>query len=123
MVKLLTKGSFKSTFSFFKQGKYLDEKTHAIFNKYGPKCVDALRKVTPKNTGLTADSWSYMVKDNGLYLYNNNSNNGVPIAIILNYGYATGTGGYVQGRNYINPTLRPLFDAIVDEINKEMQNL
>lgn len=123
MIKLNSSGSFKHTFDFFKQGKTLDEKVRRIFEKYGPKCVDALQKATPQDSGLTAASWSYSIENDGLYFYNSNRNNGVPIAIIIQYGHATGTGGYVQGRDYINPALRPLFDSIVDEIDKEVQNL
>ncbi len=123
MIKLTSSGSFKYTFDFFKQGKTLDEKIRRIFQRYGPKCVDALQKATPSDSGLTAASWSYSIENDGLYFYNSNRNNGVPIAIIIQYGHATGTGGYVQGRDYINPALRPLFDSIVDEIDKEVQNL
>ena len=123
MIKLTSSGSFKHTFDFFKQSKTLDEKVRRIFEKYGSKCVDALQKATPQDSGLTAASWSYSIEKNGLYFYNSNRNNGVPIAIIIQYGHATGTGGYVQGRDYINPALNPLFDSIVDEIDKEVQNL
>ena len=123
MIKLTSSGSFKHTFDFFKQSKTLDEKVRRIFEKYGSKCVDALQKATPQDSGLTAASWSYSIENNGLYFYNSNRNNGVPIAIIIQYGHATGTGGYVQGRDYINPALKPLFDSIVDEIDKEVQNL
>lgn len=123
MIKLTSSGSFKYTFDFFKQGETLDEKVRRIFEKYGPKCVDALQKATPQDSGLTAASWSYSIENDGLYFYNSNRNNGVPIAIIIQYGHATATGGYVQGRDYINPALRPLFDSIVDEIDKEAQNL
>lgn len=123
MIKLTSSGSFKYTFDFFKQGETLDEKVRRIFEKYGPKCVDALKKATPQDSGLTAASWSYSIANDGLYFYNSNRNNGVPIAIIIQYGHATATGGYVQGRDYINPALRPLFDSIVDEIDKEVQNL
>jgi len=123
MIKLTSSGSFKHTFDFFKQGKTLDEKVRRIFEKYGSKCVDALQKATPQDSGLTAASWSYSIENDGLYFYNSNRNNGVPIAIIIQYGHATGTGGYVQGRDYINPALSPLFDSIVDEIDKEVQNL
>lgn len=123
MIKLTSSGSFKHIFDFFKQSKTLDEKVRRIFEKYGSKCVDALQKATPQDSGLTAASWSYSIENNGLYFYNSNRNNGVPIAIIIQYGHATGTGGYVQGRDYINPALNPLFDSIVDEIDKEVQNL
>ena len=123
LVKLTNSGSFKSTMKFFNQGKRLDDRIRNILAKYGPRCVDALKKATPQDSGLTSSSWSYSIENDGLYFYNSNRNNGVPIAIILQYGHATGTGGYVQGRDYINPALRPLFDSIVDEVMKEVQNL
>jgi len=120
MIKLTSSGSFKHTFDFFKQGKTLDEKVRRIFEKYGSKCVDALQKATPQDSGLTAASWSYSIENDGLYFYNSNRNNGVPIAIIIQYGHATGTGGYVQGRDYINPAMRPVFDEMADAAWKEV---
>lgn len=95
-----------------------------ILNKYGREGVKALSSVTPKDTGLTAASWSYKIektaKGIAISFHNTNIQNGVPIAIILQYGHATSGGGYVQGRDYINPVIRPLFDKIANEAWKEV---
>lgn len=95
-----------------------------ILNKYGREGVKALSSVTPKDTGLTAASWSYKIEKtaNGVAIsfHNTNIQNGVPIAIILQYGHVTSTGGYVQGRDYINPVIRPLFDKIANDAWKEV---
>ena len=94
-------------------------------NIYGQRGVDALKKATPKDTGLTADSWRYEIKisksDVKIIWSNLNIQNGVPIAVILQYGHATGTGGYVQGIDYINPAIKPIFDDISEKVWKEMK--
>lgn len=86
--------------------------------------VQALSSATPFDTGLTASSWGYEIHTSGgsyqIVWTNSNINKGVPIAIILQYGHGTGTGGYVQGRDYINPAIRPVFDRIADEVWKEV---
>lgn len=121
MVNLSCKGTFKKTFKFLEsiRLKNLDK----ILNKYGEKGVEALREATPKDSGHTADSWYYVVRitNTGFELTFNNSNvvNGVPIAIILQYGHGTRNGGYVEGRDYINPAIRPIFDEIAKKVWKE----
>jgi hypothetical protein len=84
--------------------------------------VDALAEATPKRTGLTAASWYYTIektKDSvAIYWNNSNIQNGVNIAVMLEYGHGTGNGGYVVGRNYITPAIQPIFDKIADEIWK-----
>jgi hypothetical protein len=96
-------------------------------DKYGREGVAALASATPVDSGLTASSWYYeIVRTNGSVTINfNNSNiqNGVPIAVILQYGHATGTGGYVQGRDYINPAIRPIFDRIANDAWREVTKL
>ena len=86
--------------------------------------VQALSSATPFDTGLTASSWGYEIHASGgsyeIVWTNSNINKGIPIAIILQYGHGTGTGGYVQGRDYINPAIRPVFDRIADEVWKEV---
>jgi hypothetical protein len=86
--------------------------------------VDALANATPVESGLTAQSWYYEVESGGgrhrITWKNRNVNQGVPIAIILQYGHGTGTGGYVAGRDYINPAIRPAFEKIADEVWKEV---
>lgn len=90
-----------------------------LLNKYGQMGVEALRSATPIATGWTADAWSYeIVRSSGSYsiIWNNNHiEEGVNIAVILQYGHGTGTGGYVRGRDYINPAMQPLFDRMADD--------
>jgi len=96
----------------------------SILDKYGKIGVEALANATPVDTGETASSWNYSIEHgkNGASLTWNNSNinNGVPIAIIIQYGHGTRGGGYVQGRDYINPAMRPVFDEIADRVWKEV---
>jgi hypothetical protein len=87
-----------------------------ILQTYGQRGVDALRHATPVRSGLTAESWGFEVTKTGstwtITWTNTNVVNGVAIAVLLQYGHGTGTGGYVQGRDYINPALQPIFDEI-----------
>ena len=104
--------------------KFEEEKMFDILDSYGEMGVSALSSVTPVDIGKTASLWSYKkVKTStgySLEFYNSNVNKGVPIAIILQYGHGTGTGGYVQGQDYINPTTKVVFDLIVSELTKAM---
>lgn len=88
--------------------------------------VDALRSATPVDSSFTASSWKYQIKREGdgfsLEWTNGHIEDGVPIAIILQYGHGTGTGGYVQGRDYINPALKPVFDKIATDIEKAVKS-
>lgn len=99
---------------------------HFNFNKYGEAGVAALRQNTPRDTGKTAESWSYEVirSKEAVRVVWKNSNivKGVPIAIILQYGHGTRNGGYVQGRDYINPSLQPIFDQMAADMWKEVQD-
>lgn len=122
MIVLKNKGDFSKTTNFLKRIMKLDYKS--ILSKYGKMGVDALAKSTPVDTGLTASSWSYEIveDDDGATIYWKNSNivKGVPIAVILQYGHGTGTGGYVEGIDYINPALRSIFEGIADDAWKEV---
>lgn len=122
MIKFVHKGDFKKTEEFLKRNKDLDIRT--ILNTYGQKGVEALSENTPKDSGKTAESWSYEIvktrKGWSIYWRNANVNQGIPIAILIQYGHGTGTGGYVQGRDFINPAIRPVFDEIADEVWKEV---
>ena len=95
-----------------------------ILDKYGKEGVAALASATPKESGETANSWYYEVvrsKDSiSIQFLNSNIQNGVPIAIILQYGHGTGTGGWVQGRDYINPAIQPIFDRITNDLWREV---
>ena len=115
-------GDFKKLSSFLKRMKKPLKKT--TLDKYGKEGVQALMAATPVDTGLTASLWHYdinMSKDSSsISFYNDNIDNGVPIAIILNYGHGTRNGGYVKGRNYINPAIQPIFDKLAQEAWKEV---
>ncbi|WP_300855636.1 HK97 gp10 family phage protein, partial [uncultured Clostridium sp.] len=96
-------------------------------DKYGRAGVAALASATPVDSGLTASSWYYEITNkNGtatISFRNSNVQNGVPIAIILQYGHGTGTGGWVEGRDYINPAIQPIFDQIANNAWKEVERL
>ena len=115
--------SFKHRGNFNKLERFLNRVSGAaylnVLSKYGEKGVEALRAATPIDSGKTAESWSYEIEHNSdrttIVWKNSNVNENVNIAIILQYGHGTGTGGYVVGRDYINPAMRPIFDSIADE--------
>lgn len=94
--------------------------------KYGEEGVTALASATPVDTGLTANSWNYKIEQTknsvSITFYNTNIQNGVPIAIILQYGHGTRNGGWVEGRDYINPAIQPIFDRIANEAWKEVRS-
>ena len=122
MIKINQKGNFRKTI------KYLEKSPKVIenmdFDIYGIKGVNLLRNATPKDTGKTSESWSYDIsKKNGtvtISFHNSNIVNGIPIAILLQYGHATKNGGWVEGIDYINPALKPLFQDLAEEAWKEV---
>lgn len=123
--------SFRQKGDFSKLTHFLEKAKEAVkigdLDRYGREGVAALASATPTDSGLTASSWYYKIKhENGsvsISFHNSNINEGVPIAIILQYGHGTGTGGWVEGRDYINPAIRPLFDKIADNAWKEVTKL
>ena len=123
--------SFRQKGDFSKLNRYLERVKEAarlsILDKYGREGVAALSSATPVDSGETASSWYYEIKhENGsasITFNNSNINDGVPIAIILQYGHGTGTGGWVEGRDYINPAIQPIFDKIVDAAWKEVTKI
>ena len=121
-IKMVCTGSFNKTERFLKKAQEASKTIN--LTKYGEKGVAALQAATPTRTGLTASSWYYKIEKSGsrltLSFFNSNVNKGVPIAIILQYGHGTNNGGWVQGRDYINPALRPIFDEMVEAIWKEV---
>lgn len=125
MIRLSSSGDYKKATSYLERLKEVAR--IGIFNKYGRKGVEALSAATPKDTGLTAASWNYeIIRDkNGVELRFNNTNiqNGCPIAIILQYGHGTRNGGYVEGRDYINPAIQPIFDELARELGEEVRSL
>ena len=122
MISYNLKGDFKKTERFF------DRLLHVTFKdklkKYGEEGVTALQDNTPKRTGLTANSWRYeIVEDDhsiSINWHNDNMHDGVPIAVLLEYGHATKNGGFVQGVDYINPVMKPIFEKIANEAWKEV---
>lgn len=123
MVTFSVSGDYKKTRQFLQKSQKMDFKS--ILAKYGQMGVDALREATPKDSGETAESWGYEIQTmrNGATIYWTNShvNQGVNIALILQYGHGTGTGGWVEGRDYINPSIQPIFDEIADAAIKEVE--
>lgn len=120
--------SYKSNGDFSKANKALEKMLEVVhlgkLDSYGRAGVEALKSATPVDTGKTADSWEYKIKRSGdsIEISFNNTNivNGVPIAVILQYGHGTRNGGYVRGRDYINPAIQPIFDKIVSDASKEL---
>lgn len=125
MIKIRLKGDFKNTKKFFDGAKNkLPGRIRSVLNKYGQRGVAALQIYTPKDSGETANAWRYEIFNLGIAWENTNTtSNGTPIAILLQYGHGTRNGGYVQGRDYINPALQPIFDEIADACWKEVKNL
>ena len=123
--------TFRQKGDFSKLTRYLERVKEVIklgdLDKYGRAGVAALASATPVDTGLTASSWYYELSNkNGsamISFHNSNIQNGVPIAIILQYGHGTRNGGWVEGRDYINPAIRPIFDRIADDAWKEVTKL
>lgn len=118
------KGNFKNTERFLKRANRFS--IDQLLERYGQEGVEALRATTPKDTGLTANSWYYKVKKETdritITWSNSNIQNGVPIAVILQYGHATRNGGYVEGIDYINPAMRPIFDRIAARAWEEVMH-
>ena len=122
MITVTTKGDYKKLSSHLEKLKHV-AKLSAL-DKYGRKGVQALSAATPKDSGETANSWSYSVIQNGeetrLVFNNSHINKGVNIAIILQLGHGTRRGGYVEGLDYINPSMRSVFSEMKNELWKEM---
>ena len=123
--------TFRQKGDFSKLTRFLERAKETIrlgnLDKYGREGVAALASATPIDSGKTASSWYYKIDNKNGYasinFCNSNINKGVPIAIILQYGHGTRNGGYVQGRDYINPAIRPIFDKIADDAWREVTKL
>lgn len=123
--------TFKHKGDFTKTERFLNRLKHRAYlnalEKYGQMGVEALSAATPIETGRTASSWTYQIEHSRghatISWLNTNVNKNVNIAIILQYGHGTGTGGYVRGRDYINPAMRPVFDKIAEMAWKEVTSL
>lgn len=125
MIGFRVKGDFRKTDNFLQ--KALRPVKLDLLNRFGEKGVRALASTTPVDTGLTANSWYYKIeKENGsikIVFCNSNIQNGVPIAIILQHGHGTRNGGWVQGRDYINPAIQPIFDELAENAWREVTKL
>lgn len=125
MITVRQKGDFANLTRYFERVKKI-RKTN-ILHKYGKLGVAALSSATPTESGKTASSWNYEIIQNGsgaqIVFSNSNINKGVNIAIILQYGHGTGTGGWVEGRDYINPAIQGVFEQFASDIWKEVTRL
>ena len=122
MIGIESKGSFSNMERFL--DRILHGDIYATLDRYGAEGVAALAAATPEDSGETANSWTYeILKEQGSYSIiwgNTHVNRGRQIAVLIQYGHGTGTGGYVEGKDYMNPALRPIFDRIADEAWKEV---
>ena len=122
MIEFTEKGDFNNTERYL--NKLKSDQLSSILNRYGSLGVNALSNATPIESGQTAASWYYtIVSRKGYYSirwHNSHIEDGIPIAVILQYGHGTRNGGYVQGRDYIMPAIRPIFEQIADEAWREV---
>lgn len=125
MITFSEKGSFDNTERYLSRLK--TAQLYAILNKYGSLGVNALSNATPTDSGRTAASWYFStVQRKGYYSirwHNNDIEGGFPVAVMIQYGHGTGTGGYVQGRDFIMPAIRPIFDQIAAEAWREVTRI
>lgn len=125
MIGFEISGSFKRVEDFLDRVMHIDPQTK--IEQLAQSGVDVLVASTPRDSGLTAESWDYEIIQNGseitIWWTNNHIVNGFPVAIGLQYGHGTGTGGFVQGQDYINPALRPIFEKIGNAVWEEVQRL
>ena len=123
-ISFSSKGDFSKTIKFLNKVKNV--KINNILSKYGKIGVTALSQATPKDSGVTSRSWNYKIEVNNgnasIVWYNTNVVKGVNIAVILQYGHGTRNGGWVEGRDYINPAMKPIFDKIANQVWKEVIN-
>lgn len=122
MITIKQKGDFSNLKNYL---EYSKEVVNLVdLDEYGRRGVEALSAATPKNSGSTASSWHYQIERTNnsasLSFYNTNENNGVPIAIILQYGHATKNGHWIEGIDYINPAIQPIFKEIEEQIWREV---
>lgn len=124
MFGVTSSGDFNKTTKFLEFMKSGD--VFHNLDRYGRQGVDALSSASPVDTGRMSQSWGYQLgHEKGRYSiswFNTDKEGGVNIAVIIQYGHGTGTGGYVQGRDYINPAMRPIFDKIVEDIWRQVKN-
>lgn len=119
-ISFIHRGSFDKSEKFLRTMKKLD--IQRLVDKEAQRGVEALQKATPKDSGLASDSWGYEIRQNGSNVIitwtNNDIENGFPVAVALQIGYGRGSGGFIQGRDYINPAMKPVFDSISERVWK-----
>ncbi len=125
MITITQRGSFNNTERYLARLKAAE--LFNVLNKYGSIGVIALSNATPVDSGLTAGSWSYTIEQGpghySIIWHNSNDISGTPLAVMLQYGHGTGTGGYVQGRDYINPAMRPVFEQMAADAWREVTRI
>jgi len=125
MITVTTHGNWNHTEAWLHRLK--SNQILAAMEKYGPKGAAMLAAATPVDSGLTANSWTYEVKRGSNHFsiawMNTNMVSGIPVAILIQYGHGTGTGGYVAGRDYINPVIKPMFDQMLAELEREVKGI
>lgn len=122
-LKVVSKGDWRETTNWLE--KLRAKHNFAVLEKYGREGVAALSAATPVDTGITAGSWNYEIRQNEggvalVFTNNNKTVTNIPIVVLLHYGHGNGRGAYIQGRDFINPIVQPLFDKIVDEMWMEI---
>jgi|SRR4029078_10666231 hypothetical protein len=122
MFSVSSSGDFSKTLRFLQQMAKLDSAIAKVCETEAKRGVNALNAATPRDSGLAANSWGFVIERSaGKVLIgwtNSDVENGFPVALMIQYGHGTGTGGYIQGRDYINPAMRPVFDSIRDSVWK-----
>ena len=123
MISVKVKGDWEKTTNWL--DKIISRHNFKVMEKYGREGVAALSAATPVDTGLTASSWDYRIDQTDtsislVFVNNNKTKTNIPIAILLQYGHGNGRGGYVQGRDFINPAVQPVFDKLVEDLWKEV---
>lgn len=125
MIKFRQSGNFKNAEKFLSGSKRIEFRQ--ILSRYGNEGVSALELATPKDSGITAGSWSFKISQRrngfGISWFNDNVKEGVPIIILLQYGHGTRGGTFVEGRDIVNPAIKPIFDKIAEDIWKEVSKL
>jgi hypothetical protein len=125
MITITEKGDFSNVERYLSRLSRAEQ--FATLSKYGSLGVNALSNATPTDSGRTSESWSYTIEQRPGYYsirwHNSNVRDGIPIAVLIQYGHGTGTGGYVQGRDYIMPAIRPIFDQILAEAMREVSRV
>jgi hypothetical protein len=123
MIRIKQKGSFNNTYKYLQKAKTID--LDEVLNRYGKLGVDALTLHTPSDSGETSLSWYYVIekssKGSTLKFCNSNTHSGANVAILIQYGYATKSGYRVEGRDYINPALEPIYESMVSEIEGKVR--